>query len=157
MALKLSTLNNVSIYNCTAGRSTPQFLQAHALKQLSGSLRYNAEYRSRIDLIQDFDFPQASTVMRLSPDKRYIAAAGTYGPQIKVFECSQLAMKFERHCDAHVVDLAFLSSDYRKLALMREDRTIELHAAYGKHACITMPHFGSFDVLRSLVVRFVVV
>lgn len=56
-----------------------------------------AEFRGRIELIQDFDFPAASTRIKMSRDGQFIGVCGVYKPQIKVFECSQLSMKFERH------------------------------------------------------------
>jgi ribosome biogenesis protein ENP2 len=112
------------------------------LSLLSGSLRYNEDYRRRIDLIEDFQFPATSNRIKLSPDQSFIAVTGMYGPQIKVYETSQLALKFERHIDAECVEFQFLSNDFRKLALLRNDRTVELHAAYGRHHAVKIPRFG---------------
>ena len=41
------------------------------------------DYRKRIELLQDFDFPTASQKVRVSPDAQYVIVAGTYPPQIK--------------------------------------------------------------------------
>lgn len=139
--LRVSELNGVKVYNCTAGKTTPQWLEDLNNGQAS-SLRYNAEFRGRIELIQEFTFPQAASCIRLSRDGNYIGAAGVYKPQIKVFDTGQLTQKFERHLDAEVVDFQFLSDDYSKIALLRHDRHIELHASYGRHFKTRIPKFG---------------
>jgi ribosome biogenesis protein ENP2 len=41
--------------------------------------------------------------VKTSRDGRFLFATGTYPPQIKVYELSQLSMKFERHLDAQIV------------------------------------------------------
>ena len=40
-----------------------------------------------------------------------------------------------------------LSPDYSKIAMLQADRTIELHAQYGRHFKIRIPHFGT-DMVR---------
>jgi len=142
MALKATSSNGVKVYNVTAGKSTPQWYDDVIKKKVKGSLRYNEDYRRRIDLIEDFQFPATSNRIKLSPDHSFIAVTGMYGPQIKVYETAQLSMKFERHIDAEAVEFQFLSDDFRKLALLRCDRTVELHAAYGRHHTVKIPRFG---------------
>ena len=36
----------------------------------------------------------------------------------------------------------FLSEDFRKLAILQTDRTLEFHAGYGKHYRTRIPRFG---------------
>lgn len=62
--------------------------------------------------------------------------------QVRVFELGQLAMKFERHLDAEVVDFQILSDDYSKAAFLCADRSICLHAKYGAHYRTRIPHAG---------------
>lgn len=98
--LPVSALQGIKVYNLSAGKTLPQWLEdAHKKKM---SLRYNFDFRSRIELIQDFSFPTASFKIEASPDGKYLLASGTYPPQVKVFEVDQLAMKCERHIDAEV-------------------------------------------------------
>lgn len=97
-------------------------------------------------MIEDFQFPATSNRIKMSPDGEFIAVTGMYGPQIKVYETAQLSMKFERHIDAEAIEFQFLSSDFRKLALLRADRTVEIHAAYGRHHEVKIPRFGR-DIL----------
>ena len=119
----------------------PEWLNDYNSGNVS-SLRYNREFRDRIELIQDFDFPSSSTTIQMTRDQQYIGVSGVYKPQIKVFETNTLGMKFERHIDSEIVHFDFLSDDYSKIAMIRNDRTIEIHASYGKHFSIRIPKFG---------------
>jgi len=62
------------------------------------------EQLSKIELIQDFEFPEASNKITSTRDGLNIVATGTYKPQIRVWENDQLSLKFERHTDAENVD-----------------------------------------------------
>lgn len=64
----------------------------------------NDKLLAKIELIQDFEFPVASNKIRFTRDGLHIMATGTYKPQIRVWECEQLSLKFERHTDAENVD-----------------------------------------------------
>lgn len=139
-ALKVTNLNGVKVYNCSAGKSTPQWQSEFNGRE--GALRYNEDYRRRIEIIQDFEFPTAATRVKVSPDGRFIGACGIYKPQLKLYEASQLSMKFERHSDAEMVQFQFLTDDFSKFAILRNDRTLELHAQYGIHSKVVIPKFG---------------
>ena len=112
MALKVSHTNNVSIYHCTAGRSLPQWEEAVAKKEVTGSLRYNEAYRRRLEILQDFEFKATSGRIHVSGDEQYIGVSGMYGPTCKVFQVEQLGMKFERH----LVSTAQLATQQRSSA-----------------------------------------
>lgn len=64
----------------------------------------NDKILSKIELIQDLEFPEASNKIRFTRDGLNIMATGTYKPQIRVWDCEQLSLKFERHTDAENVD-----------------------------------------------------
>lgn len=57
-----------------------------------------------IDLIQEFEFPEASNRIKTTRDGHHAVATGTYKPQIRVYDLDQLTLKFERHTDAENVD-----------------------------------------------------
>lgn len=57
-----------------------------------------------VELIQHFEFPEASNKIRTTPDGHHAMATGTYKPQIRVFDLDQLTMKFERHTDQENID-----------------------------------------------------
>lgn len=61
---------------------------------------------------------------------------------MRVYELSQLSMKFERHFDAEVVDFQVLSEDYSKCAFLCADRSVQLHARYGAHHRVRVPRAG---------------
>mmetsp|Transcript_31892 Transcript_31892/g.44626 ORF Transcript_31892/g.44626 Transcript_31892/m.44626 type:complete len:710 (+) Transcript_31892:188-2317(+) len=141
--MKVSHINGVKIYHCSAGKTLPQwFDNVRNVAARKESLRYNEAYRRRIELIHDFHFPTAANTLKISPDGEFILACGTYKPQLKMYELSQLSMKFERHMDAQGVACSFLGDDYRKFAMLREDRFIEFHAQYGLHHKLRVPKFG---------------
>ena len=56
--MKVSTLNGVKIYDLSAGKSLPEFMEEAKKRKLK--LKNLEEYRNRIDLIQDLDFSVSS-------------------------------------------------------------------------------------------------
>ena len=57
-----------------------------------------------IELIQGFEFPEASNRIKTTRDGHHAIATGTYKPQMRVWDLDQLSLKFERHSDAENVD-----------------------------------------------------
>jgi ribosome biogenesis protein ENP2 len=57
-----------------------------------------------IELIQHFEFPEASIRIKTTRDGHHAIATGTYKPQMRVWDLDQLALKFERHADVENVD-----------------------------------------------------
>ena len=57
-----------------------------------------------IQLIQHFEFPEASIRVKTTKDGHYAVATGVYKPQMRVWDLDQLTMKFERHTDAENID-----------------------------------------------------
>lgn len=135
----VSQPNNVKVYNLSSGKSLPEWISDRKKRQL---LKQDVELRRRIELIQDFDMPTASTCVKASPDGQYILTAGVYKPRIKCFDVNQLSIKFDRCFDSECVKFEFLAEDFSKLILMQIDRYIEFHAQYGRYYRTRMPKFG---------------
>eukprot|EP00753_Platysulcus_tardus_P017513 PLAT6424.4.p1 GENE.PLAT6424.4~~PLAT6424.4.p1 ORF type:complete len:719 (-),score=361.70 PLAT6424.4:73-2175(-) len=133
-----ATPSGVKIYDLSSGKTTPEFMAAHSKK----ALRKMDEYRRRIQLIQDFDFPIASQCVEVSRDEQYIVATGTYKPTLKIYDVADLSLKVDRGLTCETVALSILDDDYSKLALLLADRTVEVHAAYGFHHRLRVPKFG---------------
>ncbi|CCL99104.1 uncharacterized protein FIBRA_01118 [Fibroporia radiculosa] len=95
-----------------------------------------------IELIQHFEFPEASNKIKSSRDGHHIVATGTYKPQIKLWDLDQLSLKFERHTDAENVDFIMLSDDWTKSIHLQNDRSVELHTQGGFHYRTRIPRFG---------------
>ncbi|OII71103.1 hypothetical protein cand_026610 [Cryptosporidium andersoni] len=134
------TVGGAPIYDFSLGKSFPEYLE-EARKQ-KRSLRYDKEYRNRIEILQSFDFTVASSKIRVSPDGQYIAGIGTYPPELRMFDIYELSMKFLRRFDFEVHDFLFLSEDYKKLVFLMTDRVIEFHAQGGHHCRIRVPKQG---------------
>lgn len=96
----------------------------------------------RVELIQDLKFETATTKIKETPDGQFLLASGIYPPQVKVYDLRQLALKFERHLDSEIIDFQVLDDDYSKLAFLCADRSVCLHAKYGKHYTLRIPRMG---------------
>ncbi|KAI9481067.1 MAG: WD40-repeat-containing domain protein [Benjaminiella poitrasii] len=141
MVLQVTTANNVKVYTVSGGvgsRSIPDWLERKKKK----ALKKDFDYRTRVELIQDFEFPEASNRIKTTRDGKFVVATGTYKPQMRVFEYADMSMKFERHTDSETVNFEILSDDWTKQALLQNDRSVELHAQGGIHYRTRIPKFG---------------
>ncbi|CAI5448458.1 unnamed protein product [Caenorhabditis angaria] len=137
--MEVSTVNDVKIYNLSAGRSVPEWMSSRARRKLE---QRNADVRQRIQLIQDFEMPDVSNTVNITPDGKYVWASGNYKPWVKCFDLNNLSIKFERGLDSEVVKMIPLSDDYSKVVILEEDRWIEMHAMLGRYFRMRMPCFG---------------
>lgn len=143
--IQVSSLNNVKTYDLAGGARLPQFVADRAKGKSKKGLhaRAGAQGSTRhVEVLQDLDFPGACQRVRFSADGEYFMATGCYPPQLRIYELRQLSMKVKRHVDAELVQFQILSDDYRKVAMLRTDRTLELHAQYGVHFKTRIPSFG---------------
>ena len=138
--MKVSELNGVKIYDLSSGKSMPEYLEE--AKKRKVKLKHLEEYSTRIDLIQDLDYPISCQRIRMTPDNHHLITTGVYPPRVKLFETSDLSMKCERGIDSEVIQFQCLGDDYKKIAFLCDDRNIELHAQYGTHFKIRIPKFG---------------
>eukprot|EP00033_Pygsuia_biforma_P002215 GCRY01002455.1.p1 GENE.GCRY01002455.1~~GCRY01002455.1.p1 ORF type:complete len:654 (-),score=178.07 GCRY01002455.1:336-2297(-) len=136
--LQVQNSSGVKIYNVSAGKNLPEW-QKEAKKR---SLRYDQDFRRRIELLQEFDFPAAGNRVKASPNGIYFGASGVYQPRIKIFDLNELTLKFERHLETEIVQFQFLADDWTKLAFLGADRTVEVHSQYGRHHRTRIPKFG---------------
>ncbi|XP_034945328.1 nucleolar protein 10 [Chelonus insularis] len=137
--MQVSNQNDVKIYNLSSGRSLPEWLSERKRRKL---IKKNVDLRHHIRLLHDFNMPAVSTSIKISNDKQYIFATGTYKPRVKCFDVNNLALKFERCFDSEVTAFQILSDDYSKLVFLHCDRYIEFHTASGKYYRLRMPRFG---------------
>jgi len=102
--------SNVKVYtvNGTAAGSSsslPDWLtRKRASAKGKGKRAVREQIEGTIELIQGFEFPEASNRIKTTRDGHHAVATGTYKPQIKVWDLDQLSLKFERHSDAENVD-----------------------------------------------------
>ncbi|RUS32954.1 WD40-repeat-containing domain protein [Jimgerdemannia flammicorona] len=141
MVLQVSNPNNVKIYTVSGGigsRSIPDWLARRKRRALKNDI----DWRSRVELIQDFEFPEASNRIKTTRDGKFVVATGVYKPQMRVYEYAEMSMKFDRHTDAENVNFEILSDDWTKQVLLQNDRSIEFHAQGGIHYRTRIPKFG---------------
>nr|POE85782.1 nucleolar protein 10 [Quercus suber] len=137
--LKSTSINGMKVYSLASqNRSHASWLDPKKLR----ALRKDKNYSQRVDLIQDLRFETATTKIKATPDGEFLIASGIYPPQVKVYELSQLSLKFERHLDSEIIDFQVLDEDYSKLAFLCADRSVYLHAKYGKHYSLRIPRMG---------------
>ncbi|KAJ3274203.1 Nucleolar protein 10 [Terramyces sp. JEL0728] len=110
--MEVSNANNIKIYSITsASKSAIPDWQVQRNKK---KLKYDQAWRNRIELIQDFQFPEASMKLRQTRDGKHLMATGlfwinqgVYKPQIRVWDLDQMSMKFERHTNSENVTFEF--------------------------------------------------
>ncbi|KAJ3228096.1 Nucleolar protein 10 [Clydaea vesicula] len=151
--MNVSQTNGVLVYSVTsaARAALPDWIA----KTNKKSLQRDAEYRNRLEIVQDLEFPEASIKIKSTKDGNHIMATGVYQPQMRgififitlqlmgaVFELQDLAMKFKRHSDAENVTFEILTDDWTKSVHLQNDRTIEFHTQFGIHYKTRVPRFG---------------
>ena len=104
-SVKVYTVNGPA---AGASSSLPDWLiRKRASKKGKREQREHVE--GTLELIQHFEFPEASNKIKTTRDGHHVIATGTYKPQMRVWDLDQLSLKFERHSDAENVD--FLVSE----------------------------------------------
>lgn len=138
-AMKSTSINGVKMYSLV---SQQRSVAAWHTPKKQRALRKNIDYQQRVELIQDLWFETATTKIKETPDGEFLIVSGIYPPQVKVYELRQLSLKFERHLVSEIIDFQVLADDYSKLAFLCSDRSVSLHAKYGKHYSLRIPRMG---------------
>ncbi|KAK9424375.1 putative NUC153 domain-containing protein [Seiridium unicorne] len=139
--MKAEKVGDVSVYT-VAGAETARPLPDWLARRRKRSLKNDAEYQSRIELLQDFEFEEASQCIRVSDDGEWLMSTGTYKPQIHVHQLSHLSLSFARHTTSLNTTFQLLSSDYTKSIHLQSDRKIELHTQGALHYETRIPRYG---------------
>lgn len=84
--------------------SLPDWLIRKRAAKGKGKRAVREHVEGTIDLIQHFEFPEASNRIRTTRDGHHAIATGVYKPQMRVWDLDQLTLKFERRSDAENVD-----------------------------------------------------
>jgi ribosome biogenesis protein ENP2 len=137
-AMKLNS-SAVPVYTVSGSgiaRDLPNWLNQ------KGREKKDAEYASRVELLQDFEFEEASQCVRVSEDGEWVMSTGTYKPQIHTHSLPNLSLSWARHTDTLNKKFIFLSADYSKTVHLQEDRSIEFHTPGGRHHTLRIPRYG---------------
>ncbi|CEJ91065.1 Putative WD repeat protein [[Torrubiella] hemipterigena] len=139
--MKLSNPGTVPVYTIS-GASTARPLPDWLARRRKRSLKNDAEYQNRVELLQDFEFEEASNCIRISEDGEWVMSTGTYKPQMHVHNLPQLGLSFARHTNSLNHSFVLLSSDYSKSLHLQTDRRLELHTPMGCHYEVRLPRYG---------------
>ncbi|KAF8436761.1 hypothetical protein BGX38DRAFT_1274312 [Terfezia claveryi] len=139
--MKVTSQNGISIYTIS-GANTSRSLPDWLIRKRRKSLKSDVEFQNRIELVQDFEFEEASQCIRVSEDGEYAMATGTYKPQHHTYHLPSLALKYARHHISLNLTFLLLSHDYTKSVHLQTDRTIEFHTPMGCHYSIRIPRYG---------------
>lgn len=139
--MKLTNPGQVPVYT-VSGASTARPLPDWLARRRKRSLKHDAEYQNRVELLQDFEFEEASQCIQVSEDGDWVMSTGTYKPQMHVHNLPQLALSFARHTNSLNHSFVLLSTDYSKSLHLQIDRRIELHTPMGCHYEVRLPRYG---------------
>ncbi|EPQ53644.1 hypothetical protein GLOTRDRAFT_139806 [Gloeophyllum trabeum ATCC 11539] len=138
-SVKVYTVNGAS---SSTSSSLPDWLTRKRQAKGKGKRAVKEQVEGTIELIQHFEFPEASNKVKTTRDGHHAIATGTYKPHMKVWDLDELALKFERHSDCENVDFVILSDDWTKTLHLQADRSVELHTQSGFHYRTRIPRFG---------------
>lgn len=100
-SVKVYTVNGAA---SGSSSSLPDWLTRKRAAKAKGKRAAKEQIEGTIELIQHFEFPEASNRVRTTRDGHHAIATGVYKPQMRVYDLDQLTLKFERHSDAENVD-----------------------------------------------------
>lgn len=139
--MKVTTPGLVPVYT-VSGASTARPLPDWLARRRKRSLKNDPEYSNRVELLQDFEFEEASVCVRVSEDGQWIMSTGTYKPQIHTHDLNQLSLSWARHTTSLNQSFVLLSPDSTKSLHLQSDRKLEFHTLAGCHHEIRLPRYG---------------
>jgi ribosome biogenesis protein ENP2 len=106
MVIDPSSVKVYTVNGAVSGSSSslPDWLTRKRAANRKSKREIREHVEGTIELIQHFEFPEASNRIRTTRDGHHAIATGTYKPQMRVWDLDQLSLKFERHSDAENVD-----------------------------------------------------
>ena len=128
--VKVYTVNGAAT---SSSSSLPDWLTRKRAAKAKGKRAIREHVEGTIELIQGFEFPEASNRVKTTRDGHHVIATGTYKPQIRVWDLDQLTLKFERHSDAENVDfvvreLVYIPCTNRLIQILTKKITLSLLA-----------------------------
>jgi ribosome biogenesis protein ENP2 len=139
--MKLTNPHDVPVYTIS-GSDTARPLPDWLARKRKRSLKNDPEYANRVELLQDFEFEEASSCIRVSEDGEWVMSTGTYKPQIHTHYLPHLSLSFARHTTSLNLTFLLLSSDYSKSLHLQTDRKLEFHTPGGCHYETRLPRYG---------------
>jgi hypothetical protein len=151
--VKVYTVNGAAAGSAS---SLPDWLVRKRAAKAKGKRSIREHVEGAIELIQHFEFPEASIRIKTTRDGHHAIATGTYKPQMRVWDLDQLALKFERHADVENVDFVVSCFSPLPFSLYYSVPTIDIgravHRSFpttGQRACICRRTAPSSCTLRA--------
>ncbi|OKL56225.1 hypothetical protein UA08_08386 [Talaromyces atroroseus] len=116
--MKISTQSSVPVYTIS-GSSTARPLPEWLARRRKRSLKNDPEFANRVELLQDFEFEEASQCIRVSEDGQWVMSTVSLN-----------------------TTFLLLSSDYSKSLHLQADRSLEFHTPSGCHYTMRLPRYG---------------
>ena len=149
--VKVYTVNGAAAGSAS---SLPDWLVRKRAAKAKGKRAIREHVEGTIELIQHFEFPEASIRIKTTRDGHHAIATGTYKPQMRVWDLDQLALKFERHADIENVD--FIVSCFPPALFSISHAPIDIRHAFhrsfqmtGQRPCICRPTAPSSCTLKA--------
>ncbi len=139
--MKLTKSGEVSVYT-VSGANVARPLPDWLIRRRKRSLKNDAEFQNRVELLQDFEFPEASNCVRVSEDGNWVMSTGTYKTAIHVHSTADLSLSYERHTTSENLKFLFLSTDASKSLHLQVDRSVQFHTLAGCVHSLKIPRFG---------------
>ncbi|CAG7971868.1 unnamed protein product [Penicillium salamii] len=139
--MQLTNPSQVPVYTIS-GSNSARPLPEWLARRRKRSLKNDPEYANRVELLQDFEFEEASHCIRVSEDGEWVMSTGTYKPQIHTHYLPQLSLSWARHTSSLNTTFILLSSDYTKSLHLQSDRSLEFHTPGGCHYTTRLPRYG---------------
>ncbi|KAI9801322.1 MAG: Nucleolar protein 10 [Phylliscum demangeonii] len=139
--MRLTSHSAAPVYTIS-GSSTARQLPEWLIRKRKRSLKGDPEFANRVELLQDFEFEEASCCVRVSDDGEWVMSTGTYKPQIHTHYLPHLSLSFARHTSSLNATFLLLSSDYSKSLHLQTDRSLEFHTPHGCHYTTRVPRYG---------------
>lgn len=139
--MKVTTPGLVPVYT-VSGANTARPLPDWLARRRKRSLKNDPEFANRVELIQDFEFEEASACVRVSEDGQWMMSTGTYKPQIHTHDLNQLSLSWARHTTSLNQSFVMLSQDATKSLHLQTDRKLEFHTLAGCQHEIRLPRYG---------------
>lgn len=140
-AMKVTNHSDVPVYTIS-GSDTARPLPDWLARKRKRSLKQDPEYAHRVELLQDFEFEEASQCVRVSEDGDWVMSTGTYKPQIHTHYLPHLSLSYARHTNTINQTFLLLSDDYSKSLHLQTDRFLEFHTPGGVHYTTRIPRYG---------------
>ncbi|KAL8951518.1 MAG: hypothetical protein Q9222_002509 [Ikaeria aurantiellina] len=139
--MKLINHGDVPVY-AIAGSSSARPLPEYLAKKRRRSLKKDPDWANRIELLQNFDFEDASQCVRVSEDGDWVMSTGTYKPQIHTHYAPHLSLSYTRHTSSLNTTFILLTSDASKSVHLQDDRSLDFHTRAERHHTMRLPRYG---------------